>query len=93
MKQTMSKKEQIFEEKGERLKCCICGELIRDWGNNPFPIAFLKPHRIECCDKCNELYVVPIRRNLYSLEKFVESYLKDYSFEDILKNYIGVNDE
>ena len=42
------------------MKCCICGKEIKDYGNNPFPIA----ENGECCDNCNMEVVVPARINL-----------------------------
>ena len=30
--------------------CCICGEELKDFGNNPYPIS----DEGRCCDKCND---------------------------------------
>ena len=86
MSKVISEKTSVANEK---LKCCICGEPIDDWGNNPYPIAKLEPFKIECCGTCNRLYVLPIRYDLNSLRRFVESNLPGYHFEDILLNEIG----
>lgn len=38
-------------------ECCICGNEFEGWGNNPWPVK----REGECCDSCNNLYVVPAR--------------------------------
>ena len=38
-------------------KCCICGEPVEGYGNNPFPVRV----EGECCDKCNAEVVIPAR--------------------------------
>ena len=30
--------------------CCMCGEKLKDFGNNPYPIS----DEGRCCDKCND---------------------------------------
>ena len=30
--------------------CCMCGEELKDFGNNPYPIS----DEGRCCDKCND---------------------------------------
>ena len=30
-------------------KCCICGEIIEGYGNNPYPLK----NKGRCCDICN----------------------------------------
>ena len=50
---------------GERLTeakqryCCICGEPIEDYGNNPEP--YMSSDNGVCCDSCNLKFVIPIR--------------------------------
>lgn len=48
------------EEKDSK-ECCICGEPIVGFGNNPDPVK--KQGR--CCDNCNTLYVIPARMEVY----------------------------
>lgn len=38
-------------------KCCICGRTYSGYGNNPRPVKDFG----ECCDACNEQYVIPVR--------------------------------
>ncbi len=38
-------------------KCCICGKKFTGWGNNPAPVKL----KGECCDECNNDYVIPAR--------------------------------
>lgn len=37
-------------------RCCICKEEMLGWGNNAMPVM-----DGDCCDQCNDLYVVPYR--------------------------------
>ena len=52
-----------YGEKVENLKeakeeiCCICGEPIEGYGNNPSPYK----HEGRCCDACNLKFVIPAR--------------------------------
>ena len=52
-----------YGEKVESLKeakeeiCCICGEPIEGYGNNPSPYK----HEGRCCDACNSKFVMPAR--------------------------------
>ena len=43
----------------QKFKCCICGQMVKGWGNNPYPLS-TDPND-SCCDDCNMLYVVPAR--------------------------------
>lgn len=43
-------------------ECCICGEKIDGYGNNAEPIK-----NGECCDKCNDEKVIPVRLKEYGL--------------------------
>lgn len=36
--------------------CSICGKEYANWGNNAYPI-----NNGRCCDKCNEVVVIPER--------------------------------
>ena len=40
-------------------ECCICHKVVREWGNDPFPIN--KEDGAQCCDRCNIEKVVPAR--------------------------------
>ena len=52
-----------YGEKVESLKeakeeiCCICGEPIEGYGNNPRPYK----HEGRCCNACNSKFVIPAR--------------------------------
>ena len=37
--------------------CCICGKVVNEFGNNPYPY---KKEGI-CCNSCNLIYVIPSR--------------------------------
>ena len=49
------------------LKCCICGQKIKGYGNNPDGALDWFGHKIEwtkndrCCDECNLEIVIPDR--------------------------------
>lgn len=52
----------VFGEKLTEAKadfCCICGEPIEGYGNNPEPYASADEGR--CCDGCNVKFVIPAR--------------------------------
>ncbi len=49
------KVESLREAKEET--CCICGEPIKGFGNNPEPYR----HSGRCCDACNIKFVIPAR--------------------------------
>jgi len=49
------KVESLREAKEEI--CCICGEPIEGYGNNPEPYK----HEGRCCDACNAKFVIPAR--------------------------------
>jgi hypothetical protein len=47
------------------IRCCICGNFLEGYGNNPDPVTtengkFFKEDD-ECCDKCNDEVVIPKR--------------------------------
>lgn len=42
--------------------CCICGEPIEGYGNNPEP--FMSADNGQCCDGCNLKFVVPMRLDM-----------------------------
>lgn len=42
--------------------CCICGEPIEGYGNNPEP--FMDADEGQCCDGCNLKFVIPARLEL-----------------------------
>ena len=39
--------------------CCICGKKFTGWGNNPWPVV--NDPGAECCNDCNNTYVIPAR--------------------------------
>ena len=52
----------VFGEKLTESKenfCCICGEPVEGYGNNPEPFA--SADRGQCCDACNVKFVIPMR--------------------------------
>lgn len=55
----------VFGEKLTESKqhyCCICGEPLDDYGNNPEP--YMSADKGQCCDGCNLKFVVPLRMDL-----------------------------
>ena len=48
--------ENLTEAKDEQ-KCCICGEPLDGYGNNP------EPYKLDgrCCNGCNLKFVIPMR--------------------------------
>lgn len=58
---------------GEKLdkptfECCICGEEVEGYGNNPFPIH----EEGRCCDACNIKFVLPARIEAIKANKIKE---------------------
>ena len=54
----MSDNEKLlFGLNNNEFTCCICGNRFRGFGNNPEPVK----KDGECCDNCNDEYVVPAR--------------------------------
>ena len=52
----------VFGEKlteGAHANCCICGEPVESYGNNPEP--FMPADSGVCCDGCNLKFVIPAR--------------------------------
>ena len=52
----------VFGEKLTEAKeafCCICGESLNGYGNNPEP--FMSADKGRCCDSCNLKFVIPLR--------------------------------
>ena len=52
----------VFGERlteGKEIFCCICGEPIKGYGNNPEP--FMSADDGVCCDGCNLKFVIPAR--------------------------------
>ena len=52
--------EKLTEDKENF--CCICGEPIEGYGNNPEP--FMDADEGQCCDGCNLKFVIPARLEL-----------------------------
>lgn len=46
--------------------CCICGEHVEGYGNNPEP--FMSAEDGRCCDACNLKFVIPTRLNVWEEE-------------------------
>lgn len=40
-----------------KIKCCICGKIIKGYGNNAEPVVY----NGLCCDKCNKEVIIPAR--------------------------------
>jgi hypothetical protein len=40
-------------------KCILCDDNILGYGNNPWPLR--EPDEGECCEFCNDVYVIPAR--------------------------------
>lgn len=49
--------EKLTEDKHET--CCICGEQIEGYGNNPEP--YMSADKGRACDSCNLHFVIPMR--------------------------------
>ena len=56
-----------------KIICCLCGEEIQDYGNNPYPLAGEK-----CCTACDLNYVMPVRAFMSKLDEKYESAITPY---------------
>ena len=52
-----------MKEKKVDSKCCLCGNEIESYGNNPAPIKTKSAGDV-CCDECNYTKVIPTRLGL-----------------------------
>ena len=52
--------EKLHEGKVNEFVCCICGEEVEGYGNNPSPVK----EDGKCCDACNKKFVIPARLNI-----------------------------
>jgi hypothetical protein len=55
----------VFGEKLTEAKenfCCICGEPLEGYGNNPEPFTTVEAG--QCCDACNLKFVLPLRMEM-----------------------------
>lgn len=66
------------------MKCCICGEDMVGYGNNPRPICAPDDFNSRCCNRCNELVVqarimqqYDLLREIQPNDKIVVLYTKD----------------
>lgn len=39
------------------MKCCICGQPISNYGNNPFPLCAKQDWESRCCNDCDNLVI------------------------------------
>jgi len=37
----------------QTIDCCLCGDAISGYGNNPYPLCAADDHESRCCDDCN----------------------------------------
>ena len=54
---TKLEKEKVEKAAKGIDNCCICGDKIIGYGNNPYPVKT----KGRCCDICNNMYVIPMR--------------------------------
>lgn len=57
----MEMADQYEKQEQDDKECCICGEVIEGYGNNPSPVK----EKGRCCDKCNMEVVIPKRLEDY----------------------------
>jgi hypothetical protein len=42
-------------------ECCLCGDTVKQFGNNPRPVK----SEGKCCNDCNTHYVIPLRMGFH----------------------------
>ena len=63
--------ETLCEGKAIGGTCCICGEKIDGYGNNPEPYISAENGE-RCCDECNSKFVIPARIEQYYKEEKID---------------------
>ena len=64
-----------------KFTCCICGEEVEGYGNNPWPYK----ETGTCCDACNRKFVLPMRLAEYQAEYDLDGKEKEGYKEESLK--------
>lgn len=64
--------------------CCFCDSVFDGDGNSTFPIYYkVDCKKYRCCDKCNEKYVIPARKDHSLIMQFRKKFGVDYTeYED-----------
>lgn len=44
-----------------KIKCCICGKEVEQFGNNPYPLCDKDDYDSRCCNECDQDKVIPAR--------------------------------
>ena len=57
----MGKEKETKMEKQDANQCCLCGDEIDGWGNNPAPLVSWDEDESRCCNDCNGELVIPAR--------------------------------
>jgi hypothetical protein len=58
--------EKLVEAK-EAERCCICGEAVEGYGNNPEPFMSSNDGLNRCCNACNVKFVIPARLEIWEV--------------------------
>ena len=45
----------------KKIVCCLCGQKISGYGNNPYPLCDENDFESRCCDACDYQWVIPTR--------------------------------
>lgn len=60
--------------------CCFCHKDFLGYGNSTWPIYFKEDgEKNRCCDDCNNLYVIPSRKDKSLIMNFRKQFSIDYS--------------
>lgn len=72
---------EALTEGKKKQTCCICGEELEGYGNNPAPYR----DSGVCCDACNAKFVIPARLDEYQESYDLDNEQKDEQFDEALK--------
>lgn len=55
-------------------KCCICYEVLRTRGHNPFPFCDEDDTETKCCNSCKHSHVIPARLSIQRRQDLSEKH-------------------
>ena len=68
--------EDDIDYRIDDLHCCICDNVIRTRGHNPYPFCSQKDTVTKCCNKCKHSHVIPARLSLQRKKDLTEKHLE-----------------
>lgn len=73
--------------KNKKKKCCLCGEPIEGFGNNPWPLA----NESECCETCACTRVLHARMGMEVKNNMKKGITKEQALQ-VIADHINLGD-